>query len=411
MQDRDLYAKLLGIVAPWGVEDVVLDMKSKEVVVHVAIVDDDKLKCPECFRACSRHDTRERRWRHLDTMQMKTILVAKVPRVKCDEHGVHQVPVPWAEPGSRFTAMFEAVVIDWLKEASVLAVARMLQLSWDQVDGIMQRAVSRGLDRRGPVIAERLGVDETSFAKRHEYVTVVNDLDEGRVLYVADGRGKDSLAGFYGQFEQHELASVGVVAMDMHAPYIIATREAIPRAEKKIAFDKFHVAKHLGDAVDVVRRAESKELRLEGDVRLVGTRYAWLSNPEEMDEEKWEAFASLRASTLKTARAWALKEEAMALWSPRLGAWARDAWETWYGWAIRSRLEPMKKVARTVKDHLAGILVAIRKRVTNAKAEGINSAIQWIKYRARGFRNRDRFRTAIYFHCGGLDLYPSGIKR
>lgn len=411
MQDRDLYAKLLGIVAPWGVEDVELEMKAREVVVRVAVVDEAALKCPSCFKSCGRHDTRERRWRHLDTMQMKTILVAKVPRVKCAEHGVHQVPVPWAEAGSRFTALFEAVVIDWLKEASTSGVARLLRLTWDEVDGIMQRAVARGLERRGPVLAQRLGVDETSFAKRHEYVTVVNDLDEKRVLYVADGRGKDSLSGFYEQFQAAELQSVNVVAMDMHAPFIAATRQAVPRADEKIAFDKFHVAQHLGDAVDQVRRAESKELRLAGDDRLVGTRYEWISNPVRMSDDRWERFASLRASTLRTARAWALKEEAMSLWSSQLGSWAREGWEAWYRWAIRSRLEPMKKVARTVREHLVGILVAIRKRVSNAKAEGTNSAIQWIKYRARGFRNRDRFRAAIYFHCGGLDLYPSGIKR
>lgn len=410
MQDRELYAKLLGITSPWGVEDVELDMKTREVLVHVAVVDDDKLKCPTCFEPCGRHDTRERRWRHLDTMQMKTILVAKVPRVKCEEHGVHQVHVPWAEPGSRFTALFEALVIDWLKEASLSGVARLLRLSWEQVDGVMKRAVERGLARRKLEVVPRIGVDETSFAKRHEYVTVVNDLDAGRVLHVADGRGKDALGCFYEQFSEEQLQDVTVVAMDMHAPYIIATHEAVPNAEKKIAFDKFHVAKHLGDAVDRVRRAETKELRAEGDVRLVGTRYDWLTNPNEMSDGRWEAFELLRESTLKTARAWALKEGAMSLWDSKLGSWARDAWAAWYAWAIRSRLEPMKKAARTIKEHLAGILVAIRKKVSNAKAEGTNATIQWVKYKARGFRNRDRFRTAIYFHCGGLDLYPTGAK-
>lgn len=383
-----------------------LDMPKKEVVVQVAITEPDDLKCPLCFRVCGRHDTRERKWRHLDTMQMKTILVAQVPRVDCEEHGVHQMHVPWAEKGSRFTAMFEALVIDWLKEASISGVARLLRLSWDEVDGVMQRAVARGLARRELEVVPRIGVDETSFAKRHEYVTVVNDLDAGRVLHVADGRGKQALAEFYEQFARDELQQVRIVAMDMHAPYIIATHDAVPNAEQKIAFDKFHVAQHLGDAVDRVRRAETKELRVDGDDRLVGTRYDWLTNPETMSERRWEAFAELRASTLKTARAWALKEEAMSLWSSKLGRWTRDAWQAWYGWAIRSRLEPMKKVARTIKQHLAGILVAIRNRVTNAKAEGTNAIIQGVKYKARGFRNRDRFRTAIYFHCGGLNLYP-----
>lgn len=410
MQDRELYAKILGIAAPWSVESVELDMKAREVLVHVDFAE-LSAPCPECGRACGRHDTRERRWRHLDTMQMKTILVAKVPRVKCDQHGVHQVSVPWAEPGSRFTALFEALVIDWLKEGSIAAVATLLRLTWDQADGIMQRAVARGLARRGPVLSERLGVDETSFAKRHEYVTVVNDIESNRVLHVADGRGKEALSAYYRQFPPAELRRVRVVAMDMHEPYIAATRAAVADADRKIAFDKFHVAQHLGDAVDRVRRGESKLLRREGDDRLVGSRYLWLENGEEMSRARWEQFAALRESTLKTARAWALKEEAMSLWLPRPHEWVREAWSAWYAWAIRSRLEPVKKVARMIKRHFAGILVAIQRRVTNAKAEGINASIQRVKFRARGFRNRDRFRAAIYFHCGGLELYPSGVKR
>ena len=331
-----------------------------------------------------------------------------MPRVHCERHKVKQVAAPWSESRSRFTAPFEAVVIDWLKEASTAAVALQMGLSWDEVDGIMQRAVQRGLERREVQAPQRIGVDETSFQKRHEYVTVVNDLD-GHVLHVADGRGKESLEEFYKQFDGEQLAHIQTVAMDMWEPYIRVTTQYVADAQEKIAFDKFHVAGHLGDAVDRVRRAEHRRLAGEDDQRLKGSRYAWLRNPENMDEERWEQFAELRDSALQTARAWGYKEHAMTLWAYRSRAWARKAWLAWYRSAIRCRLEPVKRVARMVKRHLDGIVTAVVDKVTNARAESINAGIQKVKYSARGFRNRKRFRNAIYFHLGGLDLYPVGV--
>ncbi|HET6611188.1 MAG TPA: ISL3 family transposase [Kofleriaceae bacterium] len=408
MRDRDLYAKILGIEAPWKVVDVELSLKGGDVTVRVEH-EGKKLRCPECGAESGRYDARERRWRHLDTCQYRTILVAKVPRVSCEAHGVRQVEVPWAEVGSRFTAMFEALVIDWLKETTVSAVARRMDLSWDEAGGIMDRAVARGLARRELALPTRLGVDETAFQKRHEYVTVVNDL-EGRVVHVADGRGKDTLAAFYRQFDADALDAVEVVAMDMWPAYINATREHVPDADKKIAFDKFHVAQHLGDAVDKVRREEHQALLPHDDDRLKGTKYLWLRHPDKLSEAAWAAFANLRESALKTARAWAIKESAMMLWSYRSRAFAARAWRRWYGWAIRSRLAPIKRVARMVKAHLDGIITAIIKNVTNARAEGLNAAIQRLKYNARGYRNRQRFRNAIYFHLGGLDLYPRPLS-
>ena len=142
---------------------------------------------------------------------------------------------------------------------------------------------------------------------------------------------------------------------------------------------------------------------------LQGSRYRWLTNPENMDEERWEKFAELRDSALQTARAWGYKEHAMTLWAYRSRAWARKAWMAWYRSAIRCRLEPVKRVARMVKRHLDGIVTAVVDKVTNARAESINAGIQKMKYSARGFRNRKRFRNAIYFHLGGLDLYPVGV--
>ena len=404
MRDNELYRRILGIESPWVVADVELDAKGGEVRVFIEN-SGGQLPCPECGSNCSRYDSRPRRWRHLDTCQYRTILVAQVPRIDCPDHGRLQVRVPWGEPGSRFTALFEAVVIDWLKEASIAAVSRQLRLSWKAVDGIMSRAVQRGLHRRPRQLPRRLGVDETAFQRRHEYVTVLTDQQRGTVVHVADGREGACVGEFLGMFSREELATVESVAMDMWQPFIQAVLTHVPEARDKISFDKFHVAKHLGDAVDRVRRAENKGLIDQESGALKGTKYLWLQRDLAGDQR--QRLDLLKATALKTARAWAIKELAMTLWRYRYRAWARKAWLEWYAWAIRSKLDPVKRVARMVKRHLYGIVNAIVLGVTNARAEGINSRIQWLKYTARGFRNRDRFRNAIYFHLGGLDLYPA----
>jgi len=410
MRDRVVWRDLLGLESPWRVRDVDLALDEGEVRIFVEVGGSGKLHCPQCERGRPGYDTRERRWRHLDTMQYRTFVIASVPRVECPEHGVVQVAVPWAEKGSHFTALFEALTIDWLQEASFSAVARQLRLSWGAVAGIQERAVRRGLARRDRKAPKRIGVDETSFQKRHEYVTTVNDLDEGVVLFVGEDRKQTTLDSFFEDLGEQGCAGLEAVAMDMWAPYIASTREYVPDADRKIVFDKFHVAKHLGDAVDQVRRQENKALRAEGDDRLVKTKYRWLQNPDRMSREQWRAFAPLRDSVLKVARAWAIKESAMGLWSYVSRGWATRMWRRWYCWAIRSRLEPIKRVARMIKRHWEGVINAATTDVTNARSEGMNSKIQWIKRQACGFRNRARFRNAIYFHLGGLDFYPEALK-
>jgi len=343
-------------------------------------------------------------------MQYRTFVIAEIPRVRCKEHGIRQVRVPWSDPGSRFTALFEALVIDWLMEANVLAIARRLKLSWDQVAGIQKRAVTRGLARRELKPPTQIGVDETSFQKRYEYVTVVHDIEEEVVVHVADGHKQEVLEAYFEGLGPKGCAKLEQVAMDMWAPYIAATRAKVPDADTKIVFDKFHIAKHLGDAVDQVRKRENRELLAEGNERLKRTKYLWLRNPDRMSAKQWREFGPLRSSRLKVARAWAIKEAAMLLWDYVRRGWAERMWERWYRWAIRSRLEPIKRVARMIKKHWEGVINAATTDVTNARAEALNSRIQWVKKMACGFRNRENYRYAIYFHLGGLDLYPEALQ-
>jgi len=408
VQDRELYSQILGVKEPWRVESVELKLEQGEVHVHLAHDPERQWPCAECGKLCALYDHQpERRWRHLDTCQFQTILHATPPRSDCPEHGPRTVKLPWAEPGSRFTALFERLAIDWMLAASQKAVADQLRLSWDEVHAIQERAVKRGLERRKAEPITRLGVDEKSFTRGHRYFTLVNDLVRSRVLFVAENRTTESLDGFWSSLSDEQIHAVEAVAMDMWDPYVNSTLNHLPEAQSKIVFDKFHIAKHLSEAVDLVRRRENKQLRARGDDRLTGTRYDWLRNPTRMEAEDRKEFAALRNSGLKTARAWALKEAMMAFFEYFYERPARKHFRWWHNWAVRSRLKPMAEKARMIKRRFENVVTYLHHRITNAASESINSKIQWVKYTARGFRSQTNFITAIYFHCGGLDLMPA----
>ena len=407
MQDRELYRRILGIEPPWQVDSVELNLEAGEVHVYLAHPDRMEWPCPECGEACKLHDHQpERQWRHLDTCQYRTILHAAPPRSACPKHGARVVQLPWAEPSSRFTALLEALAIAWLKAASQKAVAGLLRLSWDEMHGIMERAVKRGLERRQAEPVPHIGVDEKAFRKGHKYLTLVNDLKRGRVLYVAVDRKQSSLDGFWATLTAEQIGAIEAVAMDMWNPYVASARQHLPGAEDKIVYDKFHIAQHLGGAVDQVRRKENKILRAAGDDTLVGTRYDGLRHPARMEPQDRRAFAALRDSGLKTARAWALKETMMAFFDYRYERPARKHFRWWCNWAARSRLPAMVEVGRMLKRRFRNIVTYLRHRITNAASESLNAKIQWVKYTARGFRNQQNFINAIYFHCGGLNLAP-----
>ena len=409
MQDHELYQRILGLTHPWKVTDIRMSLAERQVVVVASHVSNALFECPECHRACGIHDHRVKRWRHLPTCQLQTVIEASMPRVLCPEHGVHLVHVPWSEPGSGFTAMFEAMVIAWLGEATIKAVAKLVGLSWDQVDGISQRAIDRGLERRKPSIVKNMGIDETSYQDDHEYVSVITDRDRGIVLEVLEDRRKETVVKWLADLSDGQRQGMSTISMDMWDGFIGAFREQIPEADRKICFDRFHVASYFGKAVDKVRIPEQKLLKeTAGDDRLTGTKHDWLRNSERTDNRSRVCFMSLTRSTLRTARAWAIKEQAGKLWGFTSRIWAEKGWRHLLGWIDRCRLKPVMKVGKMVKGHLWGIINAIVASATNAIGESLNARIQKIKSMACGYRNRDRFRRAILFRLGGLDLMPSG---
>jgi len=234
MQDHELYRRILGIEAPWFVDSVELKLEAGEIHVHLRHHEMIDWPCPECGAACKIYDHQaERQWRHLDTCQYQTILHAEPPRSECREHGVKVTRLPWAEPSSRFTALFEALAIEWLKAASQKAVAGLLKLSWDEIHGIMERAVQRGLQRRQREPISQLGVDEKAFRKGQSYLTLVNDLVRRRVVYVAEDRKQSSLDGFWETLTAEQITGIEAVAMDMWDPYIASVRAHLPGRRAK----------------------------------------------------------------------------------------------------------------------------------------------------------------------------------
>jgi len=411
LSSNALYAKILGLTAPWEVLDVEIRTAANEIHITVGVPEGFQWFCPDCQDPLPIHDHRERTWRHLDTCQLQTFIHARVPRLSCKVHGVRQIQVPWAEDGSKFTVLFEALVIDWLQEASVSAVAFRLGISWEQAMGIMKRAVKRGQAREKSTVSRYLGIDETSERKGHEYLTIVSNLEESKVLFVGFERKTETLDQFWETRTPEQLEGVVAVAMDMWPAYINSTMAHLPEAETKIVFDKFHIAQHLSKAVDSVRKKENRALLAEGLDWLQGTKYWWLRNLGNMTFSQKRSFLTLvRSHAFKTGRAWAIAQTFMVLYDYVYAGVVEKRFAEWFGWARRSKLEPIKKVALMIKDHWANIVTYFSHRITNAGSEGINALIQKVKRKAHGYRNSENFRIAILFHLGGLDLYSERLR-
>ena len=408
MQDKELYQQILGLSSPWAVADVQLDLEAQEIRVRVEHPRGAKFRCCECESECPIHDhADERRWRHLDSCQFKTVLIATPPRVKCPTHGVKNAVLPWAEKGSRFTMLFERFAIDVLLACQTVKGAQgILRTSWDETWHILKKAVARGKARKTDNVMPRIGIDEKAFRKGQSYITMIYDLDNSTVEAISDGNNTESGNQCFSQLSQGQLDGVQAIAMDMSAAFVKSAKANIPLAENKIVHDRFHVMKLATEAVDKVRRGEHRKLSAEGDDRLSRSRYLWLTGQENLTDAQRERFEAIYSQELETGKAWAYKEMLGDLWHHDDAASATVFFKDWYKRVIHTKLTPLKKVAQTIRDRLVNVVSYCTHGITNAVAEGMNSKIMSIKRRVGGYRNRENFKTAIYFHCGGLDLYP-----
>jgi transposase len=270
----------------------------------------------------------------------------------------------------------------------------------------MERAVR---PRRAAVATHAwrlLGVDEKAWARGQQYVTIVYDLERGTAIWTGPERTADTLARFYATLTAAQKAGIAGVTMDLWAGFRSATVAALPDGASKVVFDRFHVMQRVNAAVDKVRRAENTRLLRADDERLKGTRYVWLYAREALPAKYDATLATLAATELDTVRAWRLKEALRKLWDASSARVAQRFHRWWDRAARASGLRAMVQAAQSVADHLDGILAYFAHRITNAAAEGINSGVQVVKSRARGFRNVDHFQTAVLFYCGG-DLPPT----
>lgn len=396
---------MLGLKAPWKLEAVETDHAARRVLLRVVCMD-TVWGDPVSRGRLHIHSWETRRWRHLDFWQYETVLEAEVPRVQDPETGqTRMVEVPWAAAGSRWTVAFEALAIEVLRHARSLEDGRkLLRLSWSSAQRLLQRGVQRGLERRETAGLKHLGIDEKSFLRGQSYMTILTDIGGKRVLEVVPGASRESATAVLATLTPEQQAGVEAVAMDRSPAFIAAVEQSLPQAA--IVHDPFHLAADLHKAVDQVRRQEHRTLQRAGDATLIGTKYLWLTDPHRLREDRLVHFTTLAQQALKTARAWECKELFKGFHEQPDRLCGEAFFRRWYGRSIRSRLKPVRKVARSFRQSLPRLLTWFEHRISNAAAEGFNSVIQALKSAARGFRNPEHYRIRILFLCGKLDLTP-----
>jgi len=406
MEIKEFYAQSLNVLDPWQVVEVAILEEKRMVEVRIECREKALWVDPDSGERATIHDWRERRWRHLDTCEFETWVVAEVPRVKLSSGQVVTAKVPWAESLGRFSRAMESHLIEVLTHCqSVTGAARLAGISRDQAEGVMQRAVQRGLLRRQQSPLELVGVDEKAIRRRHRYATILSDLVSGTVIEVCEGRTKQATCQLFKSLPATATESIEAVAMDMWPAYIGAAEEMLPRAA--IVFDRFHIKKYLNEAVDKVRRQEHRQLSAAGNLVLKGTKYQWLKTHEDLRMKSATHFRQLLVQSLQTATAWSFKELFDHFWSYRSRAWAMRFFYNWIDSVKDSGLKPMIQVAETLLTHMSGIMNYITFPITNASAEGLNSIIQGLRSAAKGLPNFQNFRARILFHLGGLDMKPA----
>jgi transposase len=418
-----LFTSALGLKKPWVVTEVALNADKKRIDFEVSW-DAKRMNCPVCNASDQRiHDRMKRSWRHLDFFEFEAWLHAEVPRVKCGSCGkTTQGEVPWARPDSGFTLLFEALALTLCQGLPVAQAARQLRTEakrlWRAIDYYVAQARAKD-DMAGVSV---IGIDETSAKRGHEYVTVVHDLEAKRLLTIMPGRGHETVAVFKADLIAHggDPDQIKHVCMDMGPAYIKGVTEQLPQAA--ISFDRFHVVALANEAMNEVRLDEvskgAKEVRaaLGGDKKaLKAMRWGMLKNPIDWTKPQMNIMYMLQRSNLRSTRAWRLKEGLRAVYASAVaGNCPKHAENTllgWLSWARRSRLEPFKRLAATIKDKLPGVVSGMLDGRSNAYVEAMNGLLQQTKIAARGFRSVQNFMTIAYLRMSKLKHLPENPFR
>lgn len=396
-----LFEAALGIADPWFIQSVDFDTAKKTLTIGVDFIAGSRFAVPGVEGGHPAHDTVTKRYRHLNFFQHECHLEVRVPRVRLPDGGIRQVEPDWAGRLAGFTLLFEALIMAMCREMTFAAVSRLVGLSWHQVVAICKRYVELGLEQADFSAVTRLAADETSKAKGHDYITLVADADERRVLFVTEGRDADTIKAFVADFTVHggDPQAVESISIDMSPAFIKGVTEHLPKA--KITFDKFHVIAHASTAVDKTRRLEQKT-----DPSLKGLRWKLLRNRASLSPDARADLDALIAqvTTKRTARAWLYKEQLREILERKQVNVVRDMLTQWATNVMRSKVEPMKEVAKMIRNHLNGIVAWTQTRQTNGFLEAINGLFQAAKRKARGYGNFSTIRTVIFLLAGKLDF-------
>lgn len=363
-------------------------------------------RCSGCgCRVRSIYDARERRWRHLDVAGMQLDLRYRLRRVDCKRCGVVVELVPWAEHNSWFTVDFEDMTAYLGQHCAKAVVAAMMRVSWRTVGAIIKRVVARRGAKDLLDGLTHIGVDELSYRRHHEYITVVLDHRAGRVVWAARGKSADTLRGFFSDLGAERCAKLQAITIDMSPAYVAAVTEAAPQA--KIVFDKFHVQRLGQDALDQVRRAEARKAQDSAErTALKYSRFALQKNPWNLSVREHEKVSQVQRTSQPLYRAYLLKETLADILTRRQPNVARCKLEEWIDWATRSRLAPFVRVARTIRKHLEGIIAYVATGLTNARSEGLNGKVRTITRRSYGFHSASSLIAMLFLCCSGIALLP-----
>lgn len=400
MEPENLFSLALGITPPWYVKAAQFSMEKSRLDLYLDFERGAYFLCPSCgAEGAKAHDTSEDTWRHLNFFQHRTYLHARVPRVRCPRGcGVKRVDVAWARPDSGFTQLFEAYLMILLREMPVETVAGLVGEHDTRLWRVLHHYVGQARAQEDFSNVQKVGVDETSSRKGHRYISVFADLERAKVIFATEGKDAPVVAAFKHDLESHNGRPENVqdVCCDMSPAFIAGFEEFFPTAQ--LTFDKFHVTKILGDAVDQVRREEQRERP-----ELKKTRYLWLTNPDKLKQRQQIILDSLTRLDLKTARAYQLRLTFQDFWDlPQEDA--EPFLRKWFFWATHSRLEPMRKAAWMIKRHWEGILRWFTSHVSNGVLEAINGLIQAAKARARGYRSNRNLIAMTYLVAGKLRM-------
>ena len=403
MDELGLFTAALGLSGPWRVTRSEFDAEQTQLDLYLDFERGAGFGCPakDCAQgSCPVHDAADKTWRHLDFFQHKALLHARLPRVRCPEHGVRQVSVPWARPGSGFTLLFEALVLTFAAAMPMAKVAAMTREHDTRIWRIVEHHVNAARDQLDCTGVTRVGMDETSARKGQDYISIFADLDARRVLFATEGRSADTVARFAADLVAHrgDPAKITDTSSDMSTAFISGITQHLPNAT--MTFDRFHLAAKLSEAIDTVRRAE-----VATRPELKRTRWLWLKNHATLSaRQQGQLHQLMRPSTqLATARARRWREDFQAFYDQD-PSYAPEYLRRWCYGAQRSRLQPIKDFVTMVENHWAGIIAWHANHLSNGLLEGINSLVQAAKARARGYRSKTKMITIVYLTAAKLQL-------